>query len=74
MLQAEYSDLGGSKHWIGAGHFGQVYLCTVTASQFPLLRSTYDEKRRGKLIKSMLKRGIRNAIHLTLQKGAKLYF
>ena len=46
-LHAEYSDLGGSKNWIGKGFFGDVYLCTVSANRFPLLHSTLEEKRRG---------------------------
>jgi len=45
-LHAKCSDLGGSRHWIGSGHFGEVYLCTVEAKKFPLLHSSYDEKRR----------------------------
>ena len=49
-LHADFSDLGGSRHWIGSGHFGEVYLCTVEAKKFPLLHSNYDEKRRGKIL------------------------
>ena len=49
-LHADFSDLGGSRHWIGSGHFGEVYLCTVEAKKFPLLHSNYDEKRRGKTL------------------------
>lgn len=45
-LRAEYTYLGGTKHWIGSGNFGEVYLCTVTASLFPLLQSTSNELRR----------------------------
>jgi len=46
VLRAEYDYLGGTKHWIGSGNFGEVYLCTVQSSYFPHLQSVTNERRR----------------------------
>lgn len=45
-LRAQYDYLGGTKHWIGSGNFGEVYLCTVESDRFPLLQSVTNERRR----------------------------